>query len=121
MPASTQRMAAVRAAWWTLRALIVARRELRSGQFDRIKFPSVPQLPPSAIRGVTGVLSRVGTTCLEQATIRQAWHAAQGSYRDLVIGVTAPSLEFQAHAWLDGDPPCHSETFQELLRRRPQT
>lgn len=63
------------------------------------------------------VLRRRSDTCLVRATVRQAWHAAHGVHRDLVIGVTAPGRGFQAHAWLDGDPPCHSEGFHELLRR----
>jgi hypothetical protein len=46
--------------------------------------------------------------------VLQAWHAAQGRPRDLVIGVTAPSAGFQAHAWLDGENP---GAFEELLRR----
>jgi hypothetical protein len=49
--------------------------------------------------------------------VLQEWFAAQGSLRDIVIGVTAPNSDFQAHAWLEGDPPCHSEGFKELLRR----
>ncbi|CAN5649373.1 hypothetical protein BH20ACT23_BH20ACT23_14520 [soil metagenome] len=56
-------------------------------------------------------------TCLERATVLQAWYAAQGQRRDLIIGVTAPQTGFRAHAWLDGDPPCHTEGFHELLRR----
>jgi hypothetical protein len=55
--------------------------------------------------------------CLPAAIVRQAWFAAHGAKRDLVVGVTAPSGGFEAHAWLDGDPPCHTERFEELLRR----
>jgi hypothetical protein len=55
--------------------------------------------------------------CLVRATVRQAWYAAHGDLRDVVIGVTAPSGGFAAHAWLDGDAPCHSDGFHELLRR----
>jgi hypothetical protein len=55
--------------------------------------------------------------CLVRASVRQAWYAAHGDLRDVVIGVTAPSGGFAAHAWLDGDAPCHSDGFHELLRR----
>jgi hypothetical protein len=56
--------------------------------------------------------------CLVRARILQAWYLAHGEARDVVIGVTAPSKGFRAHAWLEGDPPCHSEGFEEL-RRQP--
>jgi hypothetical protein len=35
--------------------------------------------------------------------VLQAWDAAHGRSRDLVIGITGPD-GFRAHAWLDGDP-----------------
>jgi hypothetical protein len=37
------------------------------------------------------------------AIVLQAWEAAHGQRRDLVIGTTGPD-GFHAHAWLDGDP-----------------
>lgn len=110
-------IAVARAASWTLRALVVARWQLRSGRFDAIELPSVPPLPASASRGVSGVLRRSRTTCLERAVVRQVWYAAHGSERDLVIGVTTPSGGFHSHAWLEGDLPCHGQSFAELLRR----
>ncbi len=45
----------------------------------------------------------------------QAWNAAHGDRRDLVIGVTG-SRDFKAHAWLDGDPASESDEFTELHR-----
>ena len=59
-----------------------------------------------------------------RATIRQAWHAAHGSRRDLVIGVTPPARGFRAHAWLDGDPPSEWAEYHEVHRlpaTRPAT
>ena len=61
-------------------------------------------------------------------TLRTAWwtlrvsrraraQLAAGGPRELVIGVTSPRNGFRAHAWLEGDPPCHSEGYDELLRR----
>jgi len=52
-----------------------------------------------------------------RASVLQAWDAAHGHPRDLIIGVTAPAAGFRAHAWLDGEPA--GEEFEELLRRSP--
>jgi hypothetical protein len=54
-------------------------------------------------KAITSVLGLRGASCLEEALIRQAWLAARDTRRDVVIGVTAPSEGFRAHAWLDGD------------------
>jgi hypothetical protein len=110
-------LANVRAAVWTLRALRVVTKELRAGRWESIELPPVPRLPGSAERAVEGVLRRLHATCLPSAIVRQAWFGAQGSRRDLVVGVTRPSAGFEAHAWLEGDPPCHTERYEELLRR----
>lgn len=107
----------LRAALWTLRALRVVKRELHAGRWESIDLPRVPRLPSSAERAVEGVLRRAGATCLPRAMVQQAWFAAHGSRRDIVVGVTAPSAGFAAHAWLAGEPPCHSERYEELLRR----
>jgi hypothetical protein len=40
---------------------------------------------------------------LVNSIVLQAWEAAHGCDRDLVIGITGPT-GFRAHAWLDGDP-----------------
>ena len=48
--------------------------------------------------------ARVGNaTCLERSLLRQAWLRGRGTMRDVVIGVRSED-EFEAHAWLDGDP-----------------
>jgi hypothetical protein len=107
----------LRAALWALRALRIVRKELRGGRWESIELPPTPRVADSAERGVEAVLRRTGATCLPRAIVRQAWFAAHGSPRDLVVGVTAPSSGFEAHAWLDGDAPCHTERYQELLRR----
>jgi hypothetical protein len=106
-----------RAALWTMRALRILRKELPAGRWESIDLPRVPQLPAGAERAVEAALRWSGATCLPRAIVRQAWFAAHGSARDLVVGVTAPSGGFEAHAWLEGDPPCHTERYQELLRR----
>jgi hypothetical protein len=107
----------LRAALWTLRALRVVKKELRVGRWESIELARVPGVPQTSRRAVESVLRRTGATCLPTAILRQAWLTAHGSPRDLVIGVTPPSRGFEAHAWLEGDPPCHTERFEELLRR----
>ena len=111
----------LRAAWWTVRAARRARRQLAHGSLDNLVLPAVPPLPYEGRRAVGAVLRRRSDTCLVRASVRQAWDAAHGVPRDLVIGVTAPGSGFKAHAWLDGDPPCQSEGFHELLRRPPRS
>ncbi len=66
------------------------------------------------------MLRRMGVTCLIRAVVVQAWDEAHGRPRDLVVGVTAPSKGFQAHAWLEGDAACYQDGFSELLRRPPR-
>lgn len=110
--------ATLRAAWWAQRAARQLVRSLAAAGLDAVPLPP-PYLPAHARRGAAGALRRTRATCLVRAKVMQAWDAAHGRSRDLVVGVTAPSRGFRAHAWLDGDPPCHSEGFQELLRLPP--
>src|SRR5437763_701391 len=106
-----------RGAWWAWRAARRTDRHLRSKGLDAaLSPPAPPSLPADAVRGVRAVLRRTEDTCLVESIVLQRWHAAHGEPRDLIVGVTDPSSEFRAHAWLDGDPP-HGEPFRELLRR----
>jgi Transglutaminase-like superfamily len=110
----------IRAAWWTVRSAKAARRYLdRDGGLEAVQsLPPVPALPDEAGRGVHAVLRRRDDTCLVRSMVVQAWDAAHGRRRDLIVGVTVPSEGFEAHAWLDGDPPPPPEAgFTELLRR----
>jgi hypothetical protein len=108
-------VATLRAAWWTLRA---TRRAARSDDPDaRLALPRVPAVALHAERGVLAVLRRRSDSCLTQSRVRQAWLAAHGVKRDLVIGVKAPGQDFQAHAWLEGDPPSSHAGYVELARR----
>lgn len=93
----------LRAALWAQRALRQARRHLAQGQTRQIHLRRPPALPASAARGVEGILRRRKHTCLEGALVRQRWLAAHGVMCDVVIGVTAPSTGFSAHAWLDAE------------------
>ena len=110
----------LRAALWTLRAARQARRSLAVEGINGVHISPPPPLPRRAARGVGGMLRRMNATCLIRAAVVQAWDSAHGHPRDLVVGVTAPGEGFRAHAWLEGDPPCHSEGFAELLRRPPE-
>jgi Transglutaminase-like superfamily len=52
-----------------------------------------------------------------RSIVMQAWLAAQGERRDLVVGVVRPGPELEAHAWLEGEEPHGEHRFQELIRR----
>ena len=108
----------LRAAWWTLHALRVARRTLRRDGVHAVVLPAPPPLPAESELGVRAALTRLGATCLEQSLVRQSWLAAHGKPRDVVIGVTGPRQGFKAHAWLDGDDDegAAIAEFRELTR-----
>ncbi len=110
--------ATVRAAWWAATAARSTRRQLAAGPLERLRVPAPPALPAEAGHGVGAVLRRTGDTCLVRTAVRQAWHAAQGSPRDLVIGVRRGGGEdFAAHAWLEGDEPSTYAGYAEISRR----
>jgi hypothetical protein len=78
-----------------------------------------------AERGVRGGLRRSHESCLVNAIVRQAWEAAHGRRRDLVVGITGPD-GFSAHAWLQGDPvpaadeaPIDASVLQASGGKRP--
>ena len=102
--------------WWAARSLLGVRRSLRRSALHDVTVDPPPPLPAGAVRGVRFVLRRRQSTCLQQALVLQAWHAAQGSPREVVIGVAGASDEFAAHAWLDGDAGDPGRGFDELLR-----
>jgi Transglutaminase-like superfamily len=108
-------------AFWALRAVCSARRQLRSTGHAGIVLPPVPRRPEAAARGVRVVLRRLPATCLERAVILQRWRAAQGDPHDVVVGVLGPGEGFRAHAWLDDEEPVlvDGEQYRELLRIRP--
>lgn len=102
--------------WWAGRSLIHVRHSLRRDAFVDVAISPPPPLPPRAVRGVRYVLRTRPGTCLQRALVLQAWHAAQGSPREVVIGVSGSSDTFTAHAWLDGDQGDPGRGFDELLR-----
>ena len=112
-------VAAVRAAAWTLMELARLRRALRRDGIGARAVRPPRRPPPVGARGVFWVLRRRKATCLERSLLLQAWYAAQGQRRDVVIGVTAPNAGFTAHAWLDGDPAEADGPYRELHRLAP--
>lgn len=106
----------LRAAWWTLGALVRTRLALRRRAIGGVVVGAPPPLPVHAGRGVHAVLRRVPNTCLERALVLQRWLAQHGVVKDVVVGVTSPR-DFRAHAWLDGDRV--EQEFQELTRLPP--
>ncbi len=65
---------------------------------------------------MVAVLARTRATCLVQSIVLQRWFADHGQPFDVVIGVTAPSDGFRAHAWLDRPGEAGTEDFAELHR-----
>ena len=94
----------LRAAWWAVRTARRTRRVLAARGLDAaLGPPPPPPLPMEAERAVRGALRRWHESCLVNAIVLQAWEAAHGRRRDLVVGITGPD-RFSAHAWLQGDP-----------------
>ena len=106
----------LRAALWTVRAADTAPASIRHAGSGAPSVPPPPRVGASAERAVEAVLSWRRYSCLQRAVVRQAWDAAHGVRRELIIGVTSPSHGFSAHAWLEGDPPSDHEGYVELVR-----
>src|SRR6266576_3187187 len=99
-------VANLRAAVWAWTAARRTDRRLRKHGLDSaLPLPPPPALPREAERGVRAALRRTEDTCLVESIVLQRWFAAHGEPRDLIVGVSDPTDEFRAHAWLDGDEP----------------
>ncbi|MFI2662308.1 lasso peptide biosynthesis B2 protein [Micromonospora carbonacea] len=109
----------LRVAAWAIRARRRVRRQVAHGGLDAVRPPAPPPGPDADREVVLAALRRTGANCLERSLVLQRWDAAHWVPRTLVIGVTAPSTGFHAHAWLDGDPDPHRAGMNELLRRPP--
>jgi hypothetical protein len=110
----------LRAAWWTHSALRRVRTQLQRDGLGCGPAPHPPALPRHARRGVLAVLRRQSSTCLERALVLQRWEQAHGRERDVIIAVKGPSIDFAAHAWLDGEPDGDVSPFSELMRLPPR-
>ena len=109
----------LRAAWWTRRALRTVKADLDANGLGYHGAPEPPPLPVHARRGVLAVLRRAPSTCLQRALVLQRWDDAHGTSRDVIVAVRGPSVDFAAHAWLDGEPDGDVSPFAELLRLPP--
>lgn len=93
-----------RAAVWTFRCLARCRLQLGRRDVRNVVLPSSARIGRSGGRAVLRLLRRRQNSCLSNALIVQAWRADHGDYVDVVIGVTAPTAGFTAHAWLADNP-----------------
>jgi hypothetical protein len=107
---------AIRAAVWAIRSVRLARAGLKAGPVDAVRLPPPPPLPETAEKGVRAAFRRSAPTCLEQALVLQAWRAAHGDAREVVIAVRGSGDAFEAHAWLDGEPDPGAGAFLEIAR-----
>jgi hypothetical protein len=85
-----------------------------------VELPSSAGINPTGIRVVRRLLNRRKDRCLSNALIAQAWRADHGDYVDVVIGVTAPSAGFTAHAWLADADESASGGHQPIHRLPPR-
>ena len=111
----------LRAAAWAFVALRRTRRDLAAHGLDGAHVAPPPRLPASARAGVTAVVHRRPSTCLERALVLQRWDADHGAPGDVVIGVVGPSDGFLAHAWLETLPERPAVAFEEILRLHAPT
>jgi hypothetical protein len=110
----------LRAAWWARGALRWVHEDLGERGLRYQAAPPPPPLPQAARRGVLAILRRQPSTCLERALVLQRWDEVHGRRRDVIVAVKGPSVDFTAHAWLDGDPDGDVAQFAELLRLPPR-
>ncbi|MFF5174518.1 lasso peptide biosynthesis B2 protein [Micromonospora sp. NPDC000089] len=111
------RLPALRTAFWTARTVRLARRQLARRGLNDVRLPSPPAVAGRHRGVVVAALRRTGANCIERSLVLQRWYAGQRIARTVVIGVTAPSAGFHAHAWLEGDSDAEREAMVELLRR----
>ena len=109
------RLSYLTTAAWAVVQVIRARRALRRGLPEPGLIHPPPRLSGDDPRPMLALLHRTGATCLVRSLVHQAWDVAHGTERDVIIGVTRPA-DFQAHAWLDGQPGEPTERFTELVR-----
>jgi hypothetical protein len=110
----------LRAAWWTQTALRRVRADLKQNGLKYRPAPTPPRLPEHAGRGVLAILRRRPSTCLERALVLQRWREAHGDSRDVIVAVRGATVDFAAHAWLDGEPDGDVSQYAELLRLPPR-
>ncbi|HEY6472107.1 MAG TPA: lasso peptide biosynthesis protein [Acidimicrobiales bacterium] len=105
----------LRAGVWTLRCMARCR-HLDEHDVRTVPFPSSARIGPRGGRVVLRLLRDREDKCLSNALIAQAWRSDHGDLVDVVIGVTAPSSGFTAHAWLADAPEAAKAGHQEIHR-----
>lgn len=108
----------LRAGVWTVRCLTRCR-HLDEHDVRTVAFPSSERIGPRAGRVVLRLLRDRENKCLSNALIAQAWRSDHGDQVDVVIGVTAPSSGFSAHAWLADAPEAARAGHTEIHRIPP--
>jgi hypothetical protein len=110
----------VRAGIWTLRCLGRCRRQLPKRDPQDVVLPSSAAIGLTGARALRTLLRDREDKCLSNALVVQAWRSDHGDYVDVVIGVTAPSSGFSAHAWLADAAEAASGGHQEIHRIPPK-
>lgn len=98
---------------WALVVRVQARRVIDARGVNDLHILRAPVLGEEQARRVQIVMDRTRARCLVRSIVMQRYLADNGVVRDLVIGTTAPSAGFRAHAWLDGES---AEGCTEMLR-----
>jgi Transglutaminase-like superfamily len=106
----------IRACWWAVAEARRAKRQLAADPLSPTTLRPPPSLAERHGWAIDPALRRLGFSCLVRARVRQAWHAAHGVQRAVMIGVTAPAEGFSAHAWLEGDDGLDAARLHELMR-----
>jgi hypothetical protein len=109
----------LRAGIWTVRCLVRCR-HLDEHDVRAVPLPSSAGIGPRGGRAVQRLLRDRRDKCLSNALIAQAWRADHGDPVDVVIGVTAPSSGFSAHAWLADAPEAARAGHEEIHRIPPK-
>jgi hypothetical protein len=109
----------LRAGVWTLRCFTRCR-HLDEHDVRTVTFPSSARIARRGGRAVARLLRDREDKCLSNALIAQAWRSDHGDPVDVVIGVTAPSSGFSAHAWLADAPDAAAAGHQEIHRIPPR-
>jgi hypothetical protein len=102
---------------WGLRARLRTSRWVADGMDGALLLPPTPRdVDP---RGVNWALRTSGATCLTRCLVQQQVRFAHGEEWDVVMGVTAPSQGFKAHAWLQRPGEPSPEPGYAEIRRLP--
>jgi hypothetical protein len=83
------------------------------------RIPPPPPLPVGSIRGVLAVLRRTKPTCLERATVMQAWLSAHEQPVHIVVGVAADRGVVVAHAWIEPGTDAAEVAEYRVIHRIP--